>query len=117
MVANTHCYYAVLPSSRGGSSNHLDEKRPERVAKTEVFRVYPSRFEGSVAIALYAEHNFKAASYGKNDHQPSTSHRLNLWISAILMIKKYSFKLLISCKLSVVAILVELLDIYALLAL
>ena len=45
------------------------------VARTEAFRVDPSTFEEAVAIALNAEHNFKASRYGTNGNQPSASHR------------------------------------------
>ena len=43
------------------------------VARTEVFRVYPSTFEEAVRIALNAEHNFKSARLGWNGYNPSSA--------------------------------------------
>lgn len=45
------------------------------VARTKVFRVQPSTFEEALYIAVNVEHNFKAAHYGTNGYQPSTSHK------------------------------------------
>lgn len=40
------------------------------VARTEVPRLHPSTLDEVVAIALNAEHNFKAARNGMNGYQP-----------------------------------------------
>ena len=66
------------------------------VARTEVFRVHPSTFEEAVDVALNAEFNLKAASYGTQCHMRTPLIRLSLWTSAMLKVKKLSFKLLSS---------------------
>ena len=44
------------------------------VAKTEVLRVYPMKFDEKEEIALYAKFNFNAANYGTCEHHTSALH-------------------------------------------
>ena len=43
------------------------------VARTDVFRVHQSIFDEAVNVALYAEFKFKAARFGWNGYNPSST--------------------------------------------
>ena len=44
------------------------------VARTEVFRVYPTSLEAAVDIALNVEFNFKAARFGTHGYNPNSAN-------------------------------------------